>query len=140
MKIYIASDHSGVDLKAKLIDHLKSKNIQMFDLGTNTLESVDYPDYANDVSHHVTDDVEALGILICGTGIGMSIAANKVKGIRAALIYDQETAMLAKAHNHANIICLGARKTSTLEAILCVDTFLETHVEERHLKRINKII
>ena len=140
MTIYIASDHSGVQLKEQIIKHVQSKDIEVFDLGTYDSNSVDYPDYAKDVSSRIMNDQEALGILICGTGIGMSIAANKFPGIRAALIYDHDTAMLAKAHNHANIICLGARKTNVIDALSFVDTFLNTQMEERHLMRINKII
>jgi len=139
MKIIIGNDHAGLDFKHHIITYLKSKNIEVIDVGSSEKASVDYPDYAQIVSKEVLKDSNALGILICGTGIGMSIAANKYKGIRAALIYDIDTATLAKAHNKANVICLGSRKTSHIDATKMIEAFLDTDFEPRHQRRIDKI-
>jgi ribose 5-phosphate isomerase B len=139
MKIIIGNDHAGLDFKKHIITYLKSKDIEVIDVGSSEKASVDYPDYAQIVSKEVLKDSNALGILICGTGIGMSIAANKYKGIRAALIYDIDTATLAKAHNKANVICLGSRKTSLEDAIKMIEAFLHTNFETRHQGRIDKI-
>jgi ribose 5-phosphate isomerase B len=139
MKIIIGNDHAGLDFKHHIITYLKSKNIEVIDVGSSEKASVDYPDYAQIVAKEVLKDSNALGILICGTGIGMSIAANKYKGIRAALIYDIDTATLAKAHNKANVICLGSRKTSHIEATKMIEAFLDTDFESRHQRRIDKI-
>ena len=139
MKIIIGNDHAGLDFKHHIITYLKSKDIEVIDVGSSEKASVDYPDYAQIVSKEVLKDSNALGILICGTGIGMSIAANKYKGIRAALIYDIDTATLAKAHNKANVICLGSRKTSHIDATKMIEAFLDTDFESRHQGRIDKI-
>jgi ribose 5-phosphate isomerase B len=139
MKIIIGNDHAGLDFKHHIITYLKSKDIEVIDVGSSEKASVDYPDYAQIVSKEVLKDSNALGILICGTGIGMSIAANKYKGIRAALIYDIDTATLAKAHNKANVICLGSRKTSHIDATKMIEAFLDTDFESRHQRRIDKI-
>jgi ribose 5-phosphate isomerase B len=139
MKIIIGNDHAGLVFKHHIITYLKSKDIEVIDVGSSEKASVDYPDYAQIVSKEVLKDSNALGILICGTGIGMSIAANKYKGIRAALIYDIDTATLAKAHNKANVICLGSRKTSHIDATKMIEAFLDTDFESRHQRRIDKI-
>ncbi|MCK9235419.1 MAG: ribose 5-phosphate isomerase B [Acholeplasmataceae bacterium] len=139
MKIAIGSDHAGYELKAILKDHLKEKQINVVDYGTDSLESVDYPDYAEAVGQAVAHDDFDFGILVCGTGIGVSIAANKVKGVRAALIYNEETARLAKQHNQANVITMGGRMTSPELAKKMVDAFMEEHFETRHQRRIDKI-
>jgi ribose 5-phosphate isomerase B len=139
MKIIIGNDHAGLDFKHHIITYLKSKDIEVIDVGSSEKASVDYPDYAQIVAKEVLKDSNALGILICGTGIGMSIAANKYKGIRAALIYDIDTATLAKAHNKANVICLGSRKTSHIDATKMIEAFLDTDFEPRHQGRIDKI-
>jgi ribose 5-phosphate isomerase B len=139
MKIIIGNDHAGLDFKHHIITYLKSKDIEVIDVGSSEKASVDYPDYAQIVAKEVLKDSNALGILICGTGIGMSIAANKYKGIRAALIYDIDTATLAKAHNKANVICLGSRKTSHIDATKMIEAFLDTDFESRHQGRIDKI-
>jgi ribose 5-phosphate isomerase B len=139
MKIIIGNDHAGLDFKHHIITYLKSKDIEVIDVGSSEKASVDYPDYAQIVAKEVLKDSNALGILICGTGIGMSIAANKYKGIRAALIYDIDTATLAKAHNKANVICLGSRKTSHIDATKMIEAFLDTDFESRHQRRIDKI-
>src|SRR5690606_19923417 len=139
MKIGIGSDHAGFILKKSLIGFLTENGHEVVDYGTFSVDRVDYPDYALIVSKHVVKQDVEFGILICGTGIGMSIAANKVRGIRAALVYDELTARLAKEHNHANIICIGERTTPLEEAKLIVDTFIKAHRESRHETRIGKI-
>ena len=139
MRIAIGSDHGGYELKEHIKSYLSSKDIDYIDYGTHSTASVDYPDYAKKVGEAVTKDQFDFGILICGTGIGISIAANKIKGVRAALVYDENTARLAKAHNHANIIALGGRTTPFDKAISILESFMNEQEEERHMNRINKI-
>ncbi len=136
MQIAIAADHGGYKLKEELKKNLSQ--INFIDLGTNSEDSVDYPDYGYKLAKYVRDK-KVLGIAICGTGIGISIACNKVKGIRAALIYDENTAMLARMHNNANIICMGGRTTSLDLAIKMITTFLNTQFEARHQNRLDEI-
>ena len=112
MRIAIGSDHGGYELKEKLKVYLKDNHVEVTDYGTNSNDSVDYPKFGEKVGHAVVHGMYDFGIVICGTGIGISIAANKVKGVRAALIYDEQTARLAKEHNNANVIALGGRTTS----------------------------
>ena len=129
MKIVIGNDHAGVDLKLKIVEFLRKKGHEVTNIGTDTFDSVDYPDIAKEVAQKVLDEEAKYGILICGTGIGISISANKIKGIRAAL-----------AHNDANIIALGARVLGDELAAVCVDTFINTEFEGgRHAKRVEKI-
>lgn len=139
MKVAIGSDHAGYALKENIKKHFEQRDVNYTDLGTSSLDSVDYPDYAKKVAKTVADKKADFGIIVCGTGIGVSIAANKVKGIRAALIYNDETAYLAKAHNNANVITMGGRTTTTLQAIQMIETYMQTTFEERHQKRIDKI-
>jgi ribose 5-phosphate isomerase B len=141
MKIIIGVDHAGFKYKDSLIKLLKSMGHSVEDAGTNSSESVDYPDYAEKVSRTVACGGADSGILICGTGIGMSISANKVKGIRAALCWNVEGAVLAREHNSANVLCMGARLLSLENCIEITKTFLNTPLgnNERHLNRINKI-
>jgi ribose 5-phosphate isomerase B len=139
MKIAIGNDHAGKTLKEDIITYLKMHQIEVINVGSDTEATVDYPDYALKVANQVKDHNADLGILICGTGIGMSIAANKVKGIRAANIYDEQTAMLAKKHNFANVITFGARTHTTKQVYLLLDVFLNTKFESRHEIRIDKI-
>ncbi len=139
MKIAIGSDHGGYELKEFLKLYFNDQEISYDDFGTNSLESVDYPDFGKKVAQAVLTNKYDFGIVICGTGIGISIAANKVKGIRAALVYNEETARLAKEHNNANIIALGGRTTKPDDAIDIVNVFMKTIFEERHQKRLNKI-
>lgn len=139
-KIYIGSDHAGFELKAILLDFLIKQGREVEDCGTYTEASCDYPDYAFTVGEKVADDPSSLGILFCGTGIGVSIAANKVHGILAARCANVEDAELARQHNGANIICLGARQVSPELAQEMVEKFLDTEVEEgRHANRRAKI-
>ena len=134
--VYIASDHAGFKLKSQLLKIFS----KMADLGTKSNESVDYPDFAHKLTKEVLKNKDNLGILICGTGVGMSIAANRKKGIRAGLVNNTKTARLIRKHNDANVLVLPGRFINTNEAKKCVQAFLSTKFESgRHRKRINKI-
>jgi ribose 5-phosphate isomerase B len=139
--ILIASDHAGVSMKKILAEMLKKKGYTVSDLGPQKTDSVDYPDYAKKIAKAVQNDAKSKGILICGTGIGMCMTANKVKGIRAALCYNVETAKLSREHNDANILCLGARTTTMDMAKKITTAWIKTKHEggERHARRIKKI-
>lgn len=140
MKIYIANDHAGINVKAYIVKFLEEHNCEIIDLGTNTNDRVDYTDYAHLLSEKVSNDLGSFGILVCGTGIGMSIAANKHKGVRAALCHDAYTAKMSRAHNNANVLCLGERVLGlgTIESIL--DTWIkEPFHGGRHEDRVKKI-
>ncbi|AGK95447.1 ribose 5-phosphate isomerase B [Clostridium pasteurianum] len=140
MKIALGSDHAGLSLKKIIIKHLEEKGIEIKDFGTYNEDSCDYPDYAYKVANEVAQKNFDLGILVCGTGIGIGIAANKVKGIRAATCSDTFSAHACREHNNANIIALGERVVGPGLAIDIVDTFLGASFEGgRHEKRINKI-
>ncbi|MBU3189016.1 ribose 5-phosphate isomerase B [Clostridium bowmanii] len=140
MKIALGSDHGGFSLKKEIIMFLESKHIEVSDFGTYTEESCDYPDYALKVAKEVVAENFELGILICGTGIGIGIAANKVPGIRAALCSDTFSAHASREHNNANILTLGARVIGTGLALDIVDAFINAKFQgDRHQKRINKI-
>jgi ribose 5-phosphate isomerase B len=140
MKIVLASDHGGYDLKEIIKKHLTEKGYEIMDLGTNSEESVDYPDYGYAAGEVVAQGKAEKGIVFCGSGIGICIAANKVKGIRCALLTSVEMAVLAKSHNDANIISLGGRLTPPDLAIQIVDTWLTTEAEGgRHQRRIDKL-
>ena len=140
-KLVIGSDHGGFSLKKELIAYLITKGISVEDVGCHNNASVDYPDIALKVAHKVATGKR--GILICGTGIGMSITANKVKGVHAALCYDKFTARMSREHNNANLLTLGGRTTKPKNAIKILDTWLMTEFvgdkEERHAKRVGKI-
>lgn len=140
MNIGIANDHKGLKLKKKLVKYLYKKGYKMYNYGTNTEESVDYPDYAKAVGKAVANSELELGILICGTGIGMSIACNKVKGARCAKVSSVKEAKLSKQHNNANVIALNGDMPS-YKAKDIIDAFIKTKFteEERHVKRIEKI-
>ena len=139
-KICIASDHAGYELKEKLKDYLIDKDIPIIDLGPLSSNSVDYPDFAKKVSRRITLQKSDAGILICGSGTGMAITANKFKGIRAAQCYDKKSTILSRQHNNANIICLGSRVLKKNDALSFVNYFLKTKFEGgRHQKRIDKI-
>ena len=139
--VAIANDHAGPALKALLIDEVKALGFTVLDLGTNSTDSVDYPDYGNAVAKALLDGRAQLGIAICGSGIGISIAANRHAGIRAALCHTGLAAELSRQHNDANILCLGARLIGDAEAKECVKRFLTTAFEGggRHTKRVNKL-
>ena len=139
-KLCIGSDHAGYILKEKIKDFLINKDISVIDLGPFSMDSVDYPDYAKKVAKRVLLKKSDLGILICGSGTGMAITANKFKGIRAAQCYNKSSTILSRQHNNANVICLGARILKKKEALKLVFYFLNTKFEAgRHQKRINKI-
>lgn len=144
MTYYIASDHAGFELKNKLMVSL-SKKFKFEDLGIYVAERVDYPEIAIKLAKRVASEDDAMGILVCGTGIGMSIVANKIPGIRATVIYDGFVAKMARQHNNANIACLGGRNISEQFALQLVETFLRTDFAghskdgERHLKRVQMI-
>ena len=142
MKISVGSDHAGCDHKSKIIKEVSSLGHTMVDLGTNSSESVDYPDYAEKCAAMVACREAKMAILICGTGIGMSISANKVKGIRAAVCWNTETATLARQHNDANVLCLGARFLSPEECVKIAKVFIQTPKsnDERHIRRVKKIM
>ena len=136
-KVFIASDHAGFCLKQILVRHLQEKGHDVFDLGPEQAVSCDYPDSAFKVTDKLLENEGAFGILICGTGIGMSMAANKVKGIRAALATCEFHARACREHNNANSLCLGERVTGAGLAVNLADIFLETEfLEGRHLRRI----
>ncbi len=139
-KVCIASDHGGFDLKQTIKDHLIKKNISIIDLGPLENKTVDYPDYAKKLAYRIKEKKSDVGILVCGSGTGMAISANKIKTIRAAVCYNMKSTRLSREHNNANIISLGARLTSKKLSLRLVETFLKTKFEGgRHLKRINKI-
>jgi ribose 5-phosphate isomerase B len=139
-KIAIASDHAGFYLKEKIINYLKSLKIDFKDFGTNSAESVDYPDYAHPMADAVAKGEYELGISICATGNGINMTVNKHQGIRGALCWNEEMSRLARAHNDSNICAIPGRYVSESEAILIVRTFLSTEFDEgRHKRRINKI-
>jgi RpiB/LacA/LacB family sugar-phosphate isomerase len=138
--ILVGADHAGFELKTILLDFLTGRGITWEDVGTFSDASVDYPDFAFEVARRVASGQAKFGLLICGTGIGMSITANRVPGIRAALCNDLFTAKMARAHNDANILALGSRVIGSGLAQAIVQTFLETDFEKgRHLRRIKKM-
>tara|TARA_B100000902_G_C26951261_1_gene735935 strand:+ start:70 stop:495 length:426 start_codon:yes stop_codon:yes gene_type:complete len=139
-KIFISSDHAGFRLKEIIKIYLNKKKLNYWDLGPNNENSVDYPDFAHKLARKVKISKENIGILVCGSGTGMSIAANKHKNIRAAQCFNIKSAKLSRLHNDANIITLGSRLLSKKNALSCVGVFLKTKFEGgRHLKRIKKI-
>lgn len=144
MKIYIGADHAGFELKGALVDHLKSKNIEVEDVGAHTYDKDDdYPDFIIACAQKVASDSGSLGIVIGGSGQGEAMAANKVKGVRAALYYgkDLDIIKLSKEHNNANVISFGARFLSEDEAKEALDLWLETNFsgDDRHSRRLDKI-
>lgn len=141
MKIAIAADHGGFELKDSMVEYIKSLGNEVMDLGTNSADSVDYPDYAKKVCEEIEQGNSDLGILICGTGIGMSLAANKFEGIRAACVSDVYSAKMSRNHNNANVLCIGARVIGDEVAKLIIKTFLENEFEAgRHQRRVDKIM
>ena len=136
----IASDHAGYKLKEDIKNYLIDKNFSIFDVGPFNDESVDYPDYAKKLGNRIKRKKSDMGILVCGSGTGMAISANKIKSIRAAVCYNLKSTRLSRQHNNANIIALGARLTKKKLTFKLVKTFLNTKFESgRHLRRIKKI-
>lgn len=140
MKIGIGNDHSALELKAEIIELLENKGHEVVDFGTNSTESCDYPVYGEKVAHAVVNQEVDQGILICGTGLGISLAANKVKGIRAAVCSEPFTARMARQHNNCNILAFGARVVGGELAKMIVETWLNTEFEGgRHQRRVDMI-
>ena len=142
MKITVASDHAALELKSAVITHLKQKGMQVEDAGPHNTTPTDYPDFAQKVCAQVAGKKADLGILICGTGIGMSMAANKIKGIRCALCADTFSARMTRLHNDANVLAIGARTVGEGLALDIVDAFVDTKFsgDARHAARIEKIM
>ena len=139
MKIAIGADHGGFEMKEVIKSYIRSLGHEIEDVGCFSTESADYPTFASQVSQHVQSGACEAGVLICGTGIGMSMAANKYKGIRAALCHDEYTARMSKAHNNANVLCIGARVVGTGVAEGIVKTWMETEFAGgRHQRRIEQ--
>ncbi len=139
IKLALGADHAGFTLKEALKEHLLRKGITLADFGTNSVESADYPDFAQAVAESVANGASELGLLICSTGVGMSIAANKVSGVRAALVLDEEMAALARQHNNANVLCMGSKVVAPDKAVRILDAFLNGRFEGgRHERRVNK--
>ena len=140
MKIAIGCDHGGIVLKPAIVDLLESRGIEVEDFGCYSTASVDYPDFALKVAEAVSKGNADKGIVLCGTGIGISIAANKVKGIRAAVAHDMFTAEMCKRHNNANILAMGGRVVTIDQAVEMTKIWLDTEFEgDRHIKRLDKI-
>ena len=139
-KIFISSDHAGYKLKEEIKKHLKRKKLYFEDMGPNTNQKVDYPDYAHKVARKVKINKKNFGILVCGSGTGMNIAANKHKNIRAAQCFNLKSTKLSRLHNDANVITLGSRLITKKNALKFVSVFLNTKFDGgRHLKRVEKI-
>lgn len=140
MKIAIGADHAGFALKEELRAALEAKGLEVVDFGTHSSESTDYPDYASAVAQSVSKGEAECGILVCSTGVGMSMAANKVEGVRAALAFNTDEVELTRRHNNANVLTLGARYNNLQQAEELVDVFLKTPFEGgRHQRRVDKI-
>ena len=140
-KITIGCDHAAFELKKKIIAHLNERGVEVIDVGTNSTESCDYPDFARLVCKNVQEGVTELGILVCGTGIGMSMAANKHRGIRAAACSDTFSARLTRMHNDANVLCFGERVVGMGLACDLVDAFIDTDFEGgKHQRRVDMIM
>lgn len=140
-KLYIGCDHAALHMKNDLVGYLNDKGYDVEDMGTYTPDRVDYPVYAEKVGRAVVSDKGSLGILVCGTGIGMSMAANKIKGVRAAAVSEVYSAILTRQHNDANVLCIGARVIGIETAKMIVDGFLTAEYEgDRHAKRVEMIM
>lgn len=140
MRIAIAADHAGFELKQNVVAHLRSAGHEVEDLGTDSTESVDYPDFGAAVGHHVVKGEAEFGIAVCGSGIGIAIAANKVAGVRAATVSDSTGARLSREHNDANVLCFGQRLIGPAVALDAVDAFLAASFQGgRHQRRVDKI-
>lgn len=140
MKIAVGSDHAGYEAKKLVADWLSRHRYEVIDKGTFSPDSVDYPDFAKAVAHSVAQGEAEQGILLCGSGVGVSIVANKVKGIRAALVFNEEIAHLSREHNNANVMCLPARFLSTEQIERCLTNWFNAQFEGgRHTRRVEKI-
>ena len=140
MRISIGNDHAGVEYKNYIKEYLLAKDIDVNNYGTDSLDSVDYPDFAHPVSNDVNEEKSDIGILICGSGNGVCMTANKYKNVRAALCWNKELALLSKSHNNANIVCIPARFIEKEDALEIIKTFISQEFEGgRHERRVNKI-
>lgn len=140
LKVAIGADHGGFELKEQIVEYLKSKNIEYKDFGTFSNESCDYPEFAKEVAKEVSNKNFSRGILVCGSGIGMSIVANKFKNVRAALCWNEATATSARTHNNSNVLCLGQRQLEEGLGLKIVDIWLKAEFEGgRHQKRVDLI-
>jgi len=140
MKIYTGSDHAGFDLRGRMVGHLRALGFEVEDLGTPSEESTDYPDWAAAVGRAVRDHAGTVGVLVCGSGLGVCMAANKIHGVRAADAWNVESARLSRAHNDANVLCVGSRLVPETAAFAIVDAWLDTEFEGgRHTRRIEKM-
>lgn len=138
--IVVASDHRGFKLKSEIIKYLKTININAIDYGTSSTEKkVDYPKYAQKTAQAIQQQQAEYGILICGSGTGMAIAANRFKGVRAAICFNKEYAQIVKQHNHANIMIFGANYITTQETLDCIKIFLGTKTEDKYMPRIDML-
>lgn len=137
--IDVGSDHAAIGLRRAVVAHLTSQGWTVREVGPSEGERVDYPDQAADVARSVARGDAVLGVLVCGTGIGVSIAANKIPGVRAALVHDVTTARLAREHNQANVLCLGGRLLAEAFALQCIDAWLGAEFETRHQHRLDKL-
>jgi ribose 5-phosphate isomerase B len=139
-KLFTGSDHAGFDLRGRMVAHLRALGFEVEDLGSPSAESTDYPDWAAAVGRAVRDHAGSLGLLVCGTGLGICIAANKIHGVRAVDIWSVEAARLSRAHNDANVLCVGARLVPEATAFSIVDAWLDTEFEGgRHARRVGMI-
>jgi RpiB/LacA/LacB family sugar-phosphate isomerase len=140
MKIALGADHAGVETKNRIVEHLRALDYEVEDLGPASDDSVDYPDYAFEVAERVSRQEADRGILVCGSGIGMSMAANKVDGVRAALCFSAENAALTRQHNDANVLAIAGRQSPIADVLEMVDRFLSTEFDGgRHARRVDKI-
>ena len=139
-KIAVGADHAGFELKDSLAEHLRGRGFEVLDLGTNSPESVDYPDFGAAVGNAVASGEADLGVCVCGSGIGICMAADKVRGVRAGTVHDETSARLARQHNDANVICLGSRLTGPEVARAALDAWLDADFEGgRHSRRTGKL-
>lgn len=140
MKISIGSDHAGYELKEALAEHLRSRGNEVFDRGTHSKDSVDYPDFAQAVGRDVASGASDFGVLVCATGAGISIAANKVPGVRAVNCFNADIAEFSRRHNNANVLCFGQKYVVPADASAWLDIFLKTEFEGgRHARRVGKL-
>lgn len=140
MRVYLGSDHAGFAMKQAVKEYLDKRGYEVTDVGTDSGESVDYPDFAHEVAHAVSSGDADRGVLVCGSGIGMAMAANKVSGVRAATVTDPELAKMSRAHNDANVVALGGRYIPQQTAEEILDAFFDTPFEGgRHQRRVDKI-
>jgi ribose 5-phosphate isomerase B len=139
-KIYTGSDHAGFELRGRIVGHLRALGLEVEDLGSPSAESTDYADWAAAVGRAVRDHADTLGVLVCGTGLGVCMAANKIHGVRAADAWNVEAARLSRAHNDANVLCVGARLIPEAAAFAIIDAWLDTEFEGgRHKRRVDKM-